>query len=251
MAHDGDANEPPATTTTNGRVATNDNALVSDPVPLLAILSANIQGLTSARSKHKLGMLSEKAEDENIAIATLTESHLNSNILEVEILMKGYEAFRTDRAEGTRKGGVLTYVRNDVNPGTAVMKSESVGNIEYQMLKIPRLNMIYIAVYRPPTAELHHFEQVVQSIRQSIENEQGVMPNIVLTGDLNLPIIQWEDLTVKGGTCLQQAQAKLLIELFDDFFLEQSVCCPTRGSNILDLFSTNDPDLIANISIVL
>ena len=181
---------------------------------MLAILSANIQGLTSARSKHKLGVLSEKAEDENIAIVTLTESHLNQFFLEAEVGMTGFETYRADRATGTRKGGVVTFLRNDVNPGVETLVSGSTGNIEYQALKIPKLKILYIAVYRPPTAELAHFVQVLQSLRRTIDEVEGAMPNIVFTGDLNFPMIQWEDTTIKGGCCQQQDQAKLLLDFF-------------------------------------
>ena len=40
------------------------------------ILSANIEGLCSAKDKPKLKFLQEKAIDENIGIIALTESHL-------------------------------------------------------------------------------------------------------------------------------------------------------------------------------
>ena len=36
----------------------------------------------------------------------------------------------------------------------------------------------------------------------------------------------------------------------DDFFLDQCVSTPTRGSNLLDLIFTNNPDMISSIEVI-
>ena len=70
--------------------------------PLLSILSANMQGLTSSRSRHKLAMLGERAEEENICIMSLTETHLDPTFLKAEVSIDGFEFFRADRG-GSQK----------------------------------------------------------------------------------------------------------------------------------------------------
>ena len=102
----------------------------------MAILSANIRGLTPSVGKFKIKMLQEKAVDENIAVITLTKSHLTSDFLEGEISMKGFVNFRADRKAGTRKGGIITYVRHDLLPGLEILKAGSSGNIEYLIIKL-------------------------------------------------------------------------------------------------------------------
>ena len=83
----------------------------------MAILSANIRGLSPAKGKFKVPFLKEKAADENISIITLTESHLHKDFLDGEIQIEGFNHYRADRAHGTRKGGVITYIRYDLLPG--------------------------------------------------------------------------------------------------------------------------------------
>lgn len=218
-----------------------------DNPSLLAILSANIEGLATARGKHKLGVLRELAVNENVGIITLTESHINENFHDGELVMTGFSIFRADRALGTRKGGVISYVRNDILEGISLMVSGSLGNIEYMVLNIPALKFVYICIYRPPAAELGDFSQIMQNIRRELEKSADSMPDIVLTGDLNFPIICWDDASINGGTGSTRRQASLLLDFFDDYFMIQYVNKPTRGENILDIFATNDPDLVSAV----
>ena len=68
------------------------------------------------------------------------------------------------------------------------------------------------------------------------------------TGDFNLPAIDWERHTIfPGGTLDVQQSATLLLNFMSDHFLSQYVLLPTRGSNILDLFFTNNDRLVANV----
>ena len=68
------------------------------------------------------------------------------------------------------------------------------------------------------------------------------------TGDFNLPAIDWERHTIfLGGTLDVQQSATLLLNFMSDHFLSQYVLLPTRGSNILDLFFTNNDRLVANV----
>ena len=227
-------------------MATSEPPKLTSPRKLLAILSGNIEGLSTARGKHKLGMLCERAKEENIAILSLTESHLNENFHDGEINIDGFSNYRADRTAGIRKGGVIVYVKDDLLSGISNICSGSIGNIEYLAIEISCIKILYVSVYRPPTAELNDFIQVLSIIKSEIEKHQ-TMPNIVVTGDLNLPIINWSNLTINGGTASSRRQASLLLELFEDYFMEQYVHRPTRGDNILDLFATNDHELVSRV----
>ena len=187
--------------------------------------------------------------EENIALITLTESHLNENFKDGEVSIEGYTLYRADRSKGVRKGGVITYVRNDIAAGIDHTISDSIGNVEYMVLDIPLLNLLHVAIYRPPTAEFSDFEKVILAVRSQINASSESMPNIMVTGDLNLPNICWNENSIKGGALPLKKQATLLLKLFDDYFVEQYVGQPTRGENILDIVATNDPDLIAGINI--
>ena len=73
--------------------------------------------------------------------------------------------------------------------------------------------------------------------------------NTWLGGDFNLPDIDWDILSPKpGGTA--PGLSKLLLEISNDFGLEQIVREPTRINNTLDLFFTTNPTLVERSTIV-
>ena len=161
-----------------------DAATANSP---LAILSANIRGLTPQKGKFKLTMLKEKAANDNIALITLTESHLNNSYLESEI--EGFANYRADRVAGVLKGGIITYVRRDLLAGLEEKASDSIGNIEYLVLKVTNPNMLLITIYRPPTSKTSDFRKVLLNLSEVIQDYSQPLPTIVivLTGDLNFP----------------------------------------------------------------
>ena len=122
------------------RIATSEPPKLSSPRKRLATLSDNIEGLSTARGKHKLGMLCKLARGKNIAILTLTESHLNENFHDVEVNIDGLSNYRADRTTGIRKVVVIVYVRNDLLSGLSNIISGSIGNIEtwYFRFHVPK-----------------------------------------------------------------------------------------------------------------
>ena len=81
---------------------------------MLAVLSANIQGLCPSRGKFKLAMLKELAIVEDVGVIALTESHLNGDINDCEVAINGFNIHRCDR-EHKSHGGVMMYIKNDLN----------------------------------------------------------------------------------------------------------------------------------------
>ena len=63
---------------------------------MLAVVSANIQGLCPSRGKFKLAMLKELAIEEDVGVIALTESHLNPDFHEGEIYIDQFTSYRTD-----------------------------------------------------------------------------------------------------------------------------------------------------------
>ena len=148
-----------------------------------------------------------------------------------------------------RKGGIITYVRHDLLAGLTVSEVGSIGNIEYLVINITVLNVVLITIYRPPTALSSDFKSVLQIIRSSMEGSALPPPQIVLTGDLNFPTLNWVTRNIASCASETREQAQLLLSFFEDFFLEQFVEEATRPNNILDIFAVNDSELIANIVI--
>ena len=215
----------------------------------MAILSANIRGLSPKKGKFKIPMMSEKARNENIGIITLTESHLHEDFIEGEIQIEGFENFRADRTRGIKKGGIICYVRRDLLPGILTLETGSVGNIEFLVLYIEVLNLILINIYRPPNSKSSDFQAVMHKIRQINQMKLRPTPRIALTGDLNFPSLNWELNNIEACTTETRDQAQVLVSFLEENFLEQLVNLPTRNNNILDIFAINDCDFVSNVEV--
>ena len=214
----------------------------------LAILSANIRGLSPRNGKFKIPLLLEKAISENIGIITLTESHLNEGFSEGEIHMAGFQHYRADRKQGTLKGGIITYVRDDLLPGLKEKMAGSIGCIEYQVICIEKIDLTLVTIYRPPTAKSDDFRQVIQEIKAIIQNINPE-PRLAVTGDLNFPTLNWDLQTIGACSSETRLQAQTLLDFFEDNFLEQYVEEATRANNILDIFATNDSEIVLSTSV--
>ena len=72
--------------------------------------------------------------------------------------------------------------------------------------------------------------------------------DIMMTGDYNLPLIDWQTNCVQsGGTQEMKQSAEHLLAFMSDHLLSQYVKCPTRGNNVLDLFITNNDRVVTNV----
>ena len=78
------------------------------------VLLTNIEGVKTRNRKDKTKQLLEMALLENIVLIAVTESHLNVDVMSGEVDIEGFDLIRTDRLEGTKKGGVGVYIRRDV-----------------------------------------------------------------------------------------------------------------------------------------
>ncbi|KAL3854785.1 hypothetical protein ACJMK2_014034 [Sinanodonta woodiana] len=73
--------------------------------------------------------------------------------------------------------------------------------------------------------------------------------NAILSGDFNLPTIDWNTNTVKDNPQYESIMNTKLAEITTNNDLQQMVTEATRGNNILDLIFTTNPALVHNIEI--
>ncbi len=150
-------------------------------------------------------------------------------ILDNEILPHGYTIYRKDRV--SRGGGVLIAIKNTILTKSLPLPS----NLELLAIELIESNHVIVVTYLPPNSDT---SQTITYLRQFFDRK------IILTGDFNLPEINWN--TMVGST--------LNCNLFCDFVFEsnlsQLVTVPThcRG-NCLDLVLTNFPDEIVNLQV--
>jgi len=72
---------------------------------------------------------------------------------------------------------------------------------------------------------------------------------IWITGDMNLPNINWNLNSVTGNSYPQDISNSLIDEFNSGSFIQMAEQ-PTRGNNILDLFATNRPSLVQHIEVI-
>ena len=115
------------------------------------------------------------------------------------------------------------------------------------------------AVYRPPSASLHKFKDILSKCHHTLSHAELDNPNVILAGDFNFPpaVVEWEkidDLVVpliKPGNSVDKLSFLALQDLTGSLFLSQVVDTPTRDGNILDLCFTNDPHSILHTAAML
>jgi len=212
-----------------------------------SIVTLNINGLYSNKYKDKLKFLQDLSVGENTKIIALSETHLKSSITDAEIKIDKFVPFRTDRAGQRKKGGVATYVAEQLAANVDVLESKSNEFCELLIVYIKTQNLVFANVYRPPECPRDKFLDVLTAVENSIEKFKSPTPNIVLTGDFNFPIIDWENHSICAGRLECREQARSLLNFVENHCLQQCVDVPTRGANILDLFFTNNDQLVCDI----
>ena len=191
----------------------------------------NIQGLIRKNNKRKLNYLSECCNYENVHLMFITESHLNSEILDEEVNIPDFTVHRCDRTDRIQ-GGVAMYVKDTMKAQNITKFSNSV--CELLMCYIEELNLNAICVYRPPDTISEEFNPCLSEIRNYLQKVPASQ-NIILLGDLNFPFLKWSETDdtvvhhiISGSLLDEQAQAQSFIDLTDQYFLNQVITDPTR-----------------------
>lgn len=106
------------------------------------------------------------------------------------------------------------------------------------------LTIILINCYRTLQCAVDNFTSAL------LENLPPLVPDIIVCGNFNSPLFQWPEGTIIAGeTQEKQTQSRLLLELSEKFFLIQVITMPTIINNTLDLFFTNNKDMVVNCSV--
>ena len=207
----------------------------------------NMQGSDpSARSASnwKLTSFVEEHIDtsDSVPYVCILESWLKRHITDAQIAIPNYEIIRQDRKVRSG-GGVLLYVHNSL-PGSDVSTYDDdvCGAV---VCYIKSINTKVAAVYRPPDTDIHRFENLLKFLHNKLNaGDPDKFTEFVIMGDFNLPGINWSS---SQSYIKQRASSNsntLLLEFMENNLLSQYVKQPTRQRNILDLFLTNNPNLV-------
>ncbi|CAC5407482.1 unnamed protein product [Mytilus coruscus] len=203
----------------------------------LRILMINCQSIRNKRSE-----LNESVECMFIKLDVIIgcESWLANEHRTAEIFPNGYNknVFRKDR---NKNGGGVFIAVYDKFTTSAVDNSENDCELQWADIQTKTKSIIIGSYYRPPNASVDALYNLKTSVLNVSENSKD--KPIILAGDFNLSHIDWDNNTVKSGKA-QVKHHQELLELIEEFGMEQLQLKASRENNILDLFLTNHPSLV-------
>ena len=154
--------------------------------------------------------------------------------------------YRADRLSRIR-GGCAVYVRDNI----VVENVKCFDNKFCEMisLQLPESKTLLITLYRPTHCPQDKFTDLLTWLRSQLDGADDSW-SIIINGDLNFPNINWETISLSSS----DASSEEFLNVLSSYGLRQFVSTPTRtdkatgASNILDLFITNNPELVLDIS---
>ena len=172
-----------------------------------------------------------------------TETWLSQRVFDAELFPPnlGYIVFRKDREDGY--GGVLIATKNNLTTHEILHdnNSESV----FVKIKLKTKSLTLGCVYRTPSNNTLDQMEILLNTFDKLDKDDPMW----IGGDINLPDIDWSEHRVTGHQYPLIINTTFL-EKVQDMGLTQINNTPTRGTNILDLFFTNRPDLVTNCKVI-
>ena len=213
----------------------------------------NIQGMSPSADTHsrwKLPYFQEHyiSESNNPPpYIAFTESWLKPFISDVQVAIPHYNITRADRIKCER-GGVILYTHESLPlSDTATFDNDY---CEAAVTTIKTTKTIIACIYRPPDTPHHKFSEMISFLDSYIcEKSSDQHYEIIITGDFNLPSIDWETTTplTKSDITDSGKNVQTLLTFMCNHYLSQYIQVPTRYNNILDLFLTNNSNLVLHI----
>ena len=143
-------------------------------------------------------------------------------------------------------GGVLLYSMSSLPVSASDTYDDGVCQGLWNTYSSAKL--LVAVIYRPPDASLSSFSKLLEQLGHAIEELADSTYDLFITGDFNLPNVDWESLEVLvGGTSELNLSAQLLLNFMSTHLLTQMVNVPTRGNNILDLVLCNNDRLVTDV----
>ena len=178
-----------------------------------------------------------------------TESWLSDGVSNSEIFPSDYSVIRKDRPtnkHGKSYGGIFIAMKNDLVANHRSDLDEECEILWLQFELAGSKSILVGAFYRPPDSD----SDVLNLLRNSLSKiNLTKRQNIWIGGDFNLSHIDWANQTTIPN-CPKPGLCRELLDICNDFGLEQVVTEPTRDTNLLDLFFTSNSTLVEKSTII-
>ena len=181
-----------------------------------------------------------------IPIISITESWCKTYHSKAQVDLPDYNVYKSNRLSRSR-GECAVYIRNNI----VVDNVHCYDNTFCEMvsLHLPESKTLLITVYRPCPCPVNKFSDLLGWIRSELNVADDTW-TIIINGDLNFPNIIWDTIS----TSISDPCAEEFLDILTSYGLQQFVTTPTRidkvtgAANTLDLFITNNPELVLDIS---
>ena len=209
----------------------------------------NPSATSTCNHKHQIlkDLISDSLHDVPVNFIAVTETWLQDHIMDAQLHIEGFNISRCDRVD-RGGGGVLLYSHH--NFPISKCKTYDDSHCSALFVKFPTIKLGVFVIYRPPEAPCEKFHNTLDFVQGCIGEELDSSFQVCLVGDLNFPGIDWKTEQVLSGQTVQSQNSALeFLNFLSTRFLNQYVDQPTRGSNILDIFCTDNPGLVQSISV--
>lgn len=199
--------------------------------------------LFNARSLcNKLSELSELLLSDYYDFVFVTETWLNPTFTDASLCFgTNYSVFRSDR--------------NGIGGGVCIFKKIGIATVEidlpekFSALELIALDVFLckckyrlICAYRSPSTLLLEQRAYISLFCEYLTNLCDVVFPVILTGDFNLPHLNWNVWTAPSDGIHD-----VFANTISQCKLEQLVLSPTRNDNILDLVFVNDRKIVGDV----
>ena len=177
-------------------------------------------------------------------IVGISESWTNNSILDSELGIFGYEVFRCDRPNLHRGGGVLLYIRIELQPIQHFPRSSFPEQVWCKLRNKNKEEQLIGVCYRTPTASI--YQSNTDTLLRDLLNELSGK-HFVLMGDFNYPHIDWS-----AKQCMPTAsrETQMFLDCCEDNFFVQHVTVETRLKSTLDLVISDTLEAVDNMHLL-
>ena len=176
-------------------------------------------------------------------IVAIQEIKIESSISTSELFPETcpYNVYRKDRY--SKGGGLMLLIHKDISH---MPITEMENDSESVWVKVfANKTSHFVAIwYQPHGRNLVELTSEIELLRSQLQRIKGMhkgnKPHSVhVLGDFNFGDIVWPDRLNKSGSALSPSEGEILIEIMNDYGLEQVVHFPTRERNTLALIITS------------
>ena len=233
---------------TNLQTTTTSHTLKPLANPKLLDLNCIYTNATSLNSL-KLAELQILAHTKQTHLVFVSETWFNNNSATV---LQGYNTFNHDRTD--RGGGVAIFSKSDLNASEATGFTTTISEQVWVQLTLANEKLLLGCIYRPPNASHQITNDIIKNIKLASrlikkKNYDG----LILTGDFNLPNIQWSN-SMAFTANTPDEQTNKFLDLLSSEALTQNFHFPTfikacgDPTNTLDYIISESQNRIKKIS---